>query len=57
MSSKSKVIQAIESEQMGKEIPTFAPGDTIVVQVKVKKALASVCRRLKVWSLVSVTVA
>ncbi|MBS3669948.1 MULTISPECIES: 50S ribosomal protein L19 [Halomonadaceae] len=37
MSSKSKVIQAIESEQMGKEIPTFAPGDTIVVQVKVKE--------------------
>ncbi|CEP37798.1 MAG: 50S ribosomal protein L19 [Halomonas sp.] len=37
MSSKSKVIQAIESEQMGKEIPAFSPGDTIVVQVKVKE--------------------
>ncbi|GEN28165.1 50S ribosomal protein L19 [Halovibrio variabilis] len=37
MSSKSKVIQAIESEQMGKEIPPFAPGDTIIVQVKVKE--------------------
>lgn len=37
MSSKSKVIQAIESEQMSKEIPGFAPGDTIVVQVKVKE--------------------
>ncbi|CAM3496076.1 MULTISPECIES: 50S ribosomal protein L19 [Halomonadaceae] len=37
MSSKCKVIQAIESEQMGKEIPPFAPGDTIVVQVKVKE--------------------
>ncbi|MGE6606101.1 50S ribosomal protein L19 [Halomonas sp. NPDC076908] len=37
MSNKSKVIQAIESEQMGKEIPVFSPGDTIVVQVKVKE--------------------
>ncbi|WP_043529218.1 50S ribosomal protein L19 [Litchfieldella xinjiangensis] len=37
MSSKSKVIQAIEAEQMAKEIPGFAPGDTIVVQVKVRE--------------------
>ncbi|MBZ5486992.1 50S ribosomal protein L19 [Halomonas aquamarina] len=37
MSSKNKVIQAIENEQMSKEIPAFAPGDTIVVQVKVKE--------------------
>ncbi|WP_192035503.1 50S ribosomal protein L19 [Halomonas sp. YLGW01] len=37
MSSKNSVIQAIESEQMAKEIPAFAPGDTIVVQVKVKE--------------------
>lgn len=37
MSSKNKVIQAIENEQMGKELPSFAPGDTIVVQVKVKE--------------------
>ncbi|MFG6668392.1 MULTISPECIES: 50S ribosomal protein L19 [unclassified Halomonas] len=37
MSSKNKVIQAIENEQMSKEIPGFAPGDTIVVQVKVKE--------------------
>lgn len=35
MSSKNKLIQAIENEQMVKEIATFAPGDTIVVQVKV----------------------
>ncbi|GAB2781247.1 50S ribosomal protein L19 [Halomonas shantousis] len=35
MSSKNKVIQAIEAEQMSKEVPAFAPGDTIVVQVKV----------------------
>lgn len=33
----NKIIQQIEAEQMNKEIPTFAPGDTIVVQVKVKE--------------------
>ena len=33
----SKLIDAIEQEQMGKEIPEFAPGDTVVVQVKVKE--------------------
>jgi large subunit ribosomal protein L19 len=31
----SKIIEAIESEQMGKQIPAFSPGDTVVVQVKV----------------------
>ena len=33
----NKIIQQIEAEQMSKEIPAFAPGDTIVVQVKVKE--------------------
>ncbi len=33
----SKIIEAIENEQMGKDIPKFAPGDTVVVQVKVKE--------------------
>ena len=33
----SKIIEAIDQEQMGKEIPQFSPGDTIVVQVKVKE--------------------
>lgn len=33
----SKHIEAIEQEQMSKDIPDFAPGDTIVVQVKVKE--------------------
>ncbi|OLU13955.1 50S ribosomal protein L19 [Pseudomonas sp. PA15(2017)] len=33
----NKIIQQIEAEQMSKEIPTFAPGDTVVVQVKVKE--------------------
>lgn len=31
----SKVIDAIEQEQMTRSIPDFAPGDTVVVQVKV----------------------
>lgn len=33
----SKVIEAIEKEQMTKEVPNFSPGDTVVVQVKVKE--------------------
>jgi large subunit ribosomal protein L19 len=31
----SKIIEALEQEQMSKEIPEFSPGDTVVVQVKV----------------------
>lgn len=33
----SDIIQQLESEQMGTTIPDFAPGDTVVVQVKVKE--------------------
>jgi large subunit ribosomal protein L19 len=33
----SNIIQALEAEQMNREIPAFAPGDTVVVQVKVKE--------------------
>ena len=33
----NKIIQMLEAEQMNKEIPSFAPGDTVVVQVKVKE--------------------
>ena len=33
----SKEIEAIESEQMNKEVPEFGPGDTVVVQVKVRE--------------------
>ncbi len=33
----SKIIEAIEHEQMTKKVPEFAPGDTVVVQVKVKE--------------------
>lgn len=35
--SKNKIIQKIEDEQMGKELPDFGPGDTVVVQVKIKE--------------------
>ena len=33
----SKIIEALEQEQMDKQIPEFSPGDTVVVQVKVKE--------------------
>ncbi|SDT91560.1 50S ribosomal protein L19 [Halopseudomonas salegens] len=33
----SNIIAQIEAEQMSKEIPAFSPGDTIVIQVKVKE--------------------
>ena len=49
MTSKTNIIAALEKEQMTKEIPDFSPGDTVVVQVKVKEALVSVFRPLKVW--------
>ena len=35
--SKNKIIEKIETEQMGKELPEFGPGDTVVVQVKIKE--------------------
>ena len=35
--SKNKIIEKIETEQMGKELPEFSPGDTVVVQVKIKE--------------------
>lgn len=31
----SKIIDALEQEQMTREVPEFAPGDTVVVQVRV----------------------
>ena len=33
----NKIIQMLEAEQMSKELPPFAPGDTVIVQVKVKE--------------------
>ena len=33
----SNIIEELEKEQMTKEIPAFSPGDSVVVQVKVKE--------------------
>lgn len=33
----NKIIQQLEQEQLKSEVPAFAPGDTVVVQVKVKE--------------------
>jgi large subunit ribosomal protein L19 len=35
--STNKIIAEIEAEQMTKQVPDFGPGDTVVVQVKVKE--------------------
>ncbi len=35
--STNKIISELEAEQMNKELPEFGPGDTVVVQVKVKE--------------------
>ena len=35
--SANKIIAELDAEQMTKDIPAFAPGDTVVVQVKVKE--------------------
>jgi len=37
MSNRNSIITMLEKEQMQKEIPPFAPGDTVVVSVKVKE--------------------
>ena len=33
----TNIIDEINAEQMGRELPEFAPGDTIIVSVKVKE--------------------
>lgn len=33
----SNIIQQLDAEQMTREVPDFGPGDTVVVQVKVKE--------------------
>ncbi|MCG5498704.1 MULTISPECIES: 50S ribosomal protein L19 [Ectothiorhodospira] len=33
----SNIIQQLDAEQMNREVPNFTPGDTVVVQVKVKE--------------------
>lgn len=35
MSGKNNIINQLETEQMTKETPAFAPGDTVVIQVRV----------------------
>ena len=35
MSSKNKIIQELENEQLKQDVPVFSPGDTVVVQVRV----------------------
>jgi ribosomal protein L19, bacterial type len=35
MSSKNKIIQELENEQLKQNVPEFSPGDTVVVQVRV----------------------
>jgi large subunit ribosomal protein L19 len=35
--SMNKIISEINAEQMGRELPDFSPGDTVVVQVKVSE--------------------
>ena len=34
---RNKVIEALENEQIKAELPKFSPGDTIIVQVKVRE--------------------
>lgn len=36
--SKNRIIQQIEAGQMGRQLPDFGPGDTVIVQVKIKEA-------------------
>lgn len=35
--SKNKIIEQIENQQMEKTLPEFGPGDTVVVQVKIRE--------------------
>ena len=37
MSGKHPLVQAVENAQLKQDIPAFAPGETVIVQVKVKE--------------------
>lgn len=37
MSSNNKIIQLVEQAQLKTDIPSFSPGDTVVVQVRIKE--------------------
>ena len=41
MSGKNTIIQQLEEEQMKKDLPEFAAGDTVVVQVRVQEGSRS----------------
>ena len=34
---RNKIISAIEAEQLKTDVPAFAPGDTVIVQVRVRE--------------------
>jgi large subunit ribosomal protein L19 len=34
---QNKIIQEIEQRQMARKVPDFGPGDTVIVEVKVKE--------------------
>ena len=46
--NKNKIIQQIEKDQMSKELPEFGPGDSVVVQVKLRKETVKGSKHLKV---------
>ena len=54
--STNKIIAELDAEQMSRELPDFAPGDTLVVQVKVKEGNRERCRHLKAFVLASAIV-
>ena len=37
MSSRNQIIQQIEAAQLKQDLPRFSPGDTVIVQVRVKE--------------------
>ncbi len=37
MSNRNKIIQELDNAQLKTDLPEFSPGDTVVVQVKVKE--------------------
>ena len=45
------LIDEVEGEQLRSDIPEFSPGDSVVVQVKFVRVLASDYKPLKVWLL------
>ena len=52
----SNIIEELEREQMGSEVPNFAPGDTVIVQVKVKEGSRERLQAFRGSSLPSETV-